>query len=597
MNAKRQLVERIRSHVDGNAIAIAHGEHRITYSALHALLDLRISVLRGHGAAGRLVAVERRKSADFVVDFLSVLAVGGTVVPLDPDTPADRRATFLELTRPELLLRNGVPLPLGGDGSLGIPDDGAFVYFTSGSTGIPKPVLGSAAAQRSFLEWFCPEFGIGEADRFAFLTGVSFEASLRDILPPLYAGATLVVPDSAGGDAPEATVAWLAGNDISVVTAVPSVARTWLRSARAPAPSVRAVFFVGEPLTADVLTGWPALFPNTAVRVNSYGSTEGGQATIYHRLQGRPPARVPAGRPVPGTRYCLIDPAAPLRPDVVRASLAEPATGGEIVVVSRSCSHGYLGMPAENAARFADLGGGLTAYRTGDLGQVDDRGDLCVLGRVDDQVKINGVRVHPAEVTRALRAHPAVDDAFVTAAASATDSADARLTAYVVPSRELSPLDLRRDLLDRLPPAMVPARFVRLPELPRARTGKVDRDALVRLAEHQPATDAFVPPSGDLECWLAEQVAALLDRDRVSASDDLFALGGDSITAARLAARLSGEFGVDLSLRSIFAAGTVAGVADAVVEHQLLAADPDEARALLDAVGGGAPDELRRESA
>ncbi|MGA8116408.1 MAG: AMP-binding protein, partial [Actinocatenispora sp.] len=436
VNAKQHLVELIRSHADRPepATALVHGDRSVGYRELGALIDERASALRAGGAGGTFVAIERRRSADYVLDYLSVLAVGGTVVPLDPDVPAERRATFLDLTRPEFVLRESGLVELAGDPLRQVPGDAAFIYFTSGSTGLPKPVLGSATALRSFLDWYGPEFGVGPHDRFGFVAGLSFEASLRDIFPPLAAGATLVIPADDETGSPEATVDWLARNEISVVTTVPSVARGWLRHGRTTCPSVRAAFFVGEPLARDVVNGWHATFPRTTVWVNSYGSTESGQATIYHRVTPGEDSieRVPAGRPVPGTRYCLIDRESTLDADLVRARLAEPPPSGEVVIVSRACSHGYLGLPAENAARFADLGDGVSAYRTGDLGRVDENGDLVVIGRVDDEVKINGVRVHPAEVLRAVRTHPAVGDAFVTATraaaagrAAAASSADA----------------------------------------------------------------------------------------------------------------------------------------------------------------------------
>ncbi len=648
MNDKQRLVELIRSHAGsagtggdarpgagpttdaGPRIAIEHGDRSISYRELGRLIDARVSTLVTHGAQGSFVAIERSKSPGFIVDFLAVLAVGGTVVPIDPEIPAERRATFLRLVRPEFLVRGPEVVPLDGDASRHAPADGAFVYFTSGSTGLPKPVLGSAAALRSFVEWFCPEFGIGAPDRLAFVTGLSFEASLRDIFPALTSGATLVIPQETPGEdrSPEATVGWLAAARITVLTVVPSVARGWLRAGGTTCPAVRAVFFVGEPPAGDVLAGWHAMFPGTTVRVNSYGSTESGQATIYRRIASgdETAERVPAGRPVPGTRYCFVDPEAALDAELVRARLDAPATSGEIVIVSRACSHGYLGLPDENAVRFAGLGDGVTAYRTGDLGRIED-GELVVVGRADDEVKINGVRVHPAEVTRALRALPAVADAFVASTRPAAGAAvpteasgeaggagpaggggsadgavgggagvaggagpagggpgEARLTAYVVPTdgTGLSVTELRRDLLDVLPLAMIPGRFVQVGALPTTRTGKIDRAALVELARDHAAEDEFVAPAGETECWLAERFVELLQVGRVSATDDLFSLGGDSITATRLASRILSDRGVQVSPRDIFAAATVRGIAAAIEAEELLAVDSDELMALLD---------------
>jgi acyl-coenzyme A synthetase/AMP-(fatty) acid ligase len=342
------------------------------------------------------------------------------------------------------------------------------------------------------------------------------------------------------------------------------------------------VFFLGEPLTGDIVERWPTVFPSTTVLVNSYGATESGQGTIIKRIPpGTRVDRVPAGRPVPGTRYCFVDPAAPLSSAVVEAALGRGGpTSGEIVVVGPGCSHGYLGMPDENRARFADLGNGITAYRTGDLGLVDPNGDLVVVGRADDEVKINGVRVHPAEVTRALRGHPAVVDAFVTTIP--------KLTGFLVPAGALDVAALRRDLLDTLPPAMIPARFVVLDRLPTGRTGKVDRAALLRLADRRVEVP-HVAPVGELECWVADRFTELFGAARVSALDDFFALGGDSMTATRLAARAGNDLGVDLSPRAVFAGATVTGIATAILERQVADTDPARLRELLDALD--APDD------
>lgn len=576
-SAKRQLVARIRSHPP-EAVAIEQGDRSITYGELSELVARRAAALDG-----QVTAVRRRKSIEYLADLLSVLDAGGIAVPIDPDLPRERQETFLRLARPTVTLGETGAAKLETEAWQGLPDDGLCIWFTSGSTGVPKPVLSSASAVKSFVDWFCPEFGFGPRDRFAFLTGVSFEASMRDIFPSLASGATLVLPEDEtdGTDA----LQWLADKRISVVTVVPSLARAWLRHGRVACPSVRAVFFVGEPVPADVLTGWHTAFPATTVRVNSYGSTEGGQATIFRRIAvNEREGLIPAGRPVPGTKYCFIAPESALTPGAVQAALDAAREAGEIVVVSRACSHGYLGLPEENATRFADLGGGLKAYRTGDLGRTSAGGELVVIGRADDEVKINGVRVHPAEVTTALRAHPAVADAFV----AATRSADAaRLTAFFVrtESARTDSAQLRRDLLDTLPLAFIPSRFVAVDGLPRTRTGKVDRAALTALADAE--APEFSEPAGEVERWLAAQLADIVGAQDISATDDLFALGADSIAAARLAARVASESGVDLSPKDIFAAATIRSLADLIVERQLLSADPQALAAALDALATG----------
>ena len=507
-NPKQQLVELILSYADvtGSHVAVEQGERSVNYPELRERVRERASLLAALGAPHTFVALERRKTPEFIVDFLAVLLIDGIVIPLDPDLPPERRARFLDLMQPRFLLGDSdiARRTVRSETPQRATDEAGWVYFTSGSTGMPKPVLGSAVGARSFVDWFIPEFSVRPSDRFAFLTDVSFEASLRDIFGPLAAGATVVLPTSDDTATPQTTVTWLAGAEISVVTVIPSVARGWLGRDWTVCPTVRAAFFVGEPLSRDVLAGWQQTFPATAIRVNSYGATESGQGTIYRRVAPDEAIteRVPAGRPVPGTRFCLVQPDAVLDAELVRQTLSRPASSGEIVIVSRACSLGYLGLPDENRARFAHLGGGVTGYRTGDLGTVDENGELVVIGRADAEVKINGVRVHPAEVTRALQDQPAIADGFVIATRTGET---AYLTGYVVPAEgcPLSIPKLRRGLMDTLPVAMIPTEFVELAELPRTRTGKVDRAALAGLTEQAPpAADA--PSFGEVAATIRD---------------------------------------------------------------------------------------------
>lgn len=533
-------IEQVRRHAETSPAhgAIECGGLTITYRELVERLDRRQAELASVVRPGVPFVIDRPRSPEFVVDFLAVLALGGVAVPIDPRLPAGRRA---------ILERH---LTVGET-----HEDGAYVFFTSGSTGTPKPVLGSAAALRHFLDWQVAEFGIGAPDRVAFLTALSFDVMVRDVMLPLWAGGTLVIPEPGEAEAPEDVVAWLTRRRISVVDVVPSVARSWLRYGAAPCPSVRTVFFAGEPLTGALVEQWHATFPATRVRVNFYGTTETTLPKVYKRLRRIEPTGglLPVGKPVPGATFTL-------------------AETGEIVLVSRYSSHGYLGLPEETSARFTRLAGGETAYRTGDLGRLDDAGDLLVVGRGDDEVKVNGVRIHPAEVAASIRAGGEVHDVFVTSGP---------LTAYVVPVR--APFDasaVRRDLMAVVPPAMVPARFVAVPALPQLPNGKVDRAALHRLDAAPPDTPP-VPPSGELECWVAAQWAELFGTSDVGANDDFFACGGDSITAMQLAARIRHDFGVALSVRAVFANATVALLAQEIADRQLAETDPDELLELL----------------
>jgi acyl-coenzyme A synthetase/AMP-(fatty) acid ligase/aryl carrier-like protein len=561
---KRVLIEEICAHsaTTPSLVAMECGSRSLTYRALHQRIAQRLRELSEFVSPGSFTTIERGRSIDFVVDFLAVLAAGGTPVPIDPALPQGRRERLLDR------IRQAAPAP----------GDGAYVFFTSGSTGTPKPVLGSAAALRSFLEWHCAEFGITPDDRVAFLTALSFDVSVRDMFLPLFSGATLVIPDEHEAATPEATVEWLRRQQISVVNVVPSVARSWLRHGRGTCDAVRTVFFAGEPLTGGLLEEWRAMFPRTLTRVNFYGTTETTLPKVYKRLlPGEPAGPLPAGVALPGGRFCLIDPDGPFDAETVCADWEEPRTTGEIVLVSKHSGHGYLDLPQENAARFADLGLGVTAYRTGDLGRVDENGELVVVGRTDDEVKINGVRIHPAEVEAAIR----VDSRFGEVAVTAQDG---RLTAYLA-GPDLDVAELRRGLVTTLPTAMIPTRFVRLDALPTLPNGKVDREALRDLDERPPGVP-FAEPIGEIEGWLAAQWPDLFGRGEVSANADFFAAGGDSIAAMRLAARIRRDLGITVTVREIFAASTFAGIAAEIADRQLLAVGGDELLAMLSAVEG-----------
>jgi amino acid adenylation domain-containing protein len=588
---KRSLLDRIYLHGTArkSEVAIECGARSVTYGTLSEYLSDRSDALSEFVKQGVFVAIERRRSFEFVMDFLTVLALGGIPVPIDLDLPEQRRERLLDLIRPGVLLAESDAIlcdqgPGTPDFTSAAIDDGAYVFFTSGSTGLPKPVLGSATALKFFLDWQCTEFGIESGDRIAFLTALSFDVAVRDIFLPLWAGATLVIPGAQEADSPEGTVAWLEHKDISVVNVVPSVARSWLRHGRTRCEAMRKVFFAGEPLTASLLEEWHTMFPETRVRANFYGTTETTLPKVFKRLRRTEEltGHLPAGRPVPEARYCLIEPRRPLEADLVRSALENPKAEGEIVLVSRYVGHGYVGMPTETAKRFVDLGGGVTAYRTGDLGRVDSSGELIVAGRTDDEMKINGVRIHPAEVATAIRSHGSVSEVFVTS----NQSGGPRLTAYVVPveGQHLDTTELRHRLLATVPQAMVPTRLVELAVLPTLPNGKVDRAALQELGEDHPPAKTFIAPSGEIECWLAEQWTGLFGTGAVSATDDFLALGGDSISAMQLASRIRRDLGATLSVRAIFARATVTAIAHEIADQHFLSMDSDELLAMLEHV-------------
>lgn len=592
--AKRGVIDRINFQAAKmpHKVAIECGTEEITYADLRTRIDERRRVLSASiREPGSFVAIERERSVELVVDFMAVLGLNGTPVVVDPQLPRHRREALLGLVRPVAVLRDSVPVvrdrePGGPVVPVSASEDGAYVFFTSGSSGQPKPVLGSAAALTAFLDWQSVEFSVRPHDRIAFLTALSFDVMVRDIFLPLWAGATLVIPTPGEADSPASTVEWMDVRGITMVNAVPSVARSWLRHGRGACAALRTVFFAGEPLDGGLLAEWDDRFPGVAARVNFYGTTETTLPKLYRVLDRIEPddGILPVGRPVPQSRFCLIDSDQPFDAHAVRTACANPRGGGEVVLVTPHASHGYLGMPVETSARFVELGDGVTAYRTGDIGRVNGSGELVVGGRTDDEVKINGVRIHPAEVVAAIRADERIRDAFV----APRRSGDHRLVAFVVPAsgHPLEPADLRRRLMTMLPPAMIPARFVTVEALPTLPSGKIDRAALQRIGEEQVDAAGFVEPSGPIERWLADAWADLFGVASVSATADFLAAGGDSILAMQLISRIRREFQVTMTVRMIFTAASLSDIAGEITDRQLLSMDADELLAMLDELEG-----------
>ncbi len=536
---------------------------------------------------GQVVAVTGGRSFGMVTSVVAVLASGGVLLTLDPRLPRERRRRMLELAGARFLLdAGGVAEPellagletrllavdpeareLGDADLVEVPpppaaDEPAYVFFTSGSTGTPKGVLGRAAGLAHFLAWQRTTFEVGPGDLAAQLTGLSFDVVLRDMLMPLTAGATLVLPEVEGSD----LLPWLAAERITRLHAVPSLARTWLAAWRAASreddgeaglPDLRTVFFAGEPLTDDLVRDWRRTFGAGCEVANLYGPTETTLARCCFRLGEEPlPGVQPVGRPLPETQALVL---AGERP----CGLGEP---GEIVLRTPFRSLGYLAAEEEDKRRFfpnpftADPGDLL--YRSGDLGAYRPDGTLAILGRVDDQVKIRGVRVELGEIQAVTERHPRVAEAVAVAAADGRG--ERRLAVYFVAAGEAPTIsELRRFLLGQLPEPLVPSAFVGLDALPLNANGKVDHAALPEVDEsaRPPLESVFVAPRSELERRLSELWQRLLGREHVGVDDNFFELGGHSLLLVEMQAALPEVAGASLPVVDLFRHPTVGALA------------------------------------
>ncbi len=501
-----------------------------------------------------------------MVGALAVLKAGGAYLPLDPSYPRERLELLLEDAGVDVLLAGpGVEPPVARlvrldgapAGAAGLPGPGeddprrlAYVVYTSGSTGQPKGVAVPHGGLANLVAWHRRAYGLTAADRATLIASPGFDAAVWEIWPALAAGASLHVPDEETRSAPERLLAWLAAERITVCFLPTPLAEAVLALAPPPGLALRELLTGGDRLRSSPPAGLPFRL------VNHYGPTESSVVATAGAVAPGGAAPPSLGGPIANTRVYLLD----------RGLLPVPAgVPGELCLGGAGLARGYLGRPDLTAERFvpdpfADPAGS-RLYRTGDLMRWAD-GGLEFLGRIDRQVKVRGARVEPGEIEAALLALPGVREAVVTLRDDLPGGPG--LAAYVV-GDGVAAGELRRALRSRLPEAMVPAAFVALAALPLTSHGKLDRAAL-------PAPEAETgegrprPPLTALEEVVAGIWADVLSLpvEAVGAQDGFFDLGGHSLVATRVTARLREAFGVELPLRTLFERPTLAATAEAL---------------------------------
>ncbi|MEO3844295.1 amino acid adenylation domain-containing protein [Streptomyces sp. B22F1] len=522
----------------------------VSYAELNARANRLAHAMAARGiGAEDVVALVLPRSVDLVVAELAVLKAGAAYLPVDPGYPPARRKFMLTDARPALVLDDPRTLaelaagqPATDPGIVVDPRRPAYVIYTSGSTGRPKGVMVPHTGVASLVAFHTERLRITPGSRIPQLASPGFDACTWEMCVALLTGATLVL--APGGD----PLAVLTEPGFGITHAfVPPSALSAVAEQDSP---VTTLAVGGEPVPPGLVARWA---PGRRL-MNVYGPTE-TTAMVTTSLPLTPDGTAPPiGRPHSGTRLYVLDGA--LRPVPVGAS-------GELYIAGVSLARGYLRRPGLTALRFvADPYGppGTRMYRTGDVVRWRADGQVDFVGRADRQVKIRGFRIEQEEVEAALLACPGVARAAVLARRDPPDG-DLRLVAYVVAAEDgLSGPLLRARLCARLPGFMVPAAFVMLGDLPLNANGKVDRDALPA-PEPDPEEAAGAPPRTPRERLLCELFADVLGVPRVGADTDFFALGGHSLQAIRLVARIRTALGADLALSALFEAPTPARLA------------------------------------
>ena len=565
-----------------DALALTDGKVALTYRELDDQASRLAEALRAHGAGpDAVIAICLERSAAFVVAALGVLRTGAAYLPIDPAAPPDRVAFMLEDATPRAIItearlddrppatacpRLDIHEVAAGSADPSAPADVpkhehlAYMIYTSGSTGRPKGVEVPHGSLANLVAWHRRAFDVTADDRASLYASPAFDAVVWEIWPYLVSGASVhVVPEAVRTD-PEALRDWLVAQSITIGF-VPTPVAERLIALPWPLWTPLRTLLTG----ADTLHRYPPEgLPFTLV--NNYGPTECTVVTTSGPVEPEPFGETlpTIGRPIDNVDVLVLDEA--MQP-------VPPGMPGELYIGGAGLARGYHGRPDLTTERFVAHPDepGARLYRTGDRARLLGDGRVAFLGRVDDQVKIRGYRVEPDEIVAALGALPGV--AACAIVARDDDAGERRLVAYVVPTagaslaREALVTALRRSL----PDYMVPATFVTLPALPLTTNGKVDRAALPAPDGGNTLRDGeIVAPHGEVETELAAILSSLLGVEEVSVQDNFFLLGGHSLLGTQLIVRVRDVFGVELSLRTLFDAPTIADLA-AEIERARLA--------------------------
>ena len=590
-----------------DAVAVIFENQQLTYGELNTQANQLAHYLQDIGVKPEvLVGIYLERSLSIIVTLLAILKAGGGYVPLDPDYPQQRLADISEDSQFSVLITQQKllnSLPVQGVKVIVLdtesemltnqspanpvsevkPENLTCLLYTSGSTGKPKGVMLTHAALVNHSSAISEVFALTSADRVLQFASFSFDVAAEEIFPTWYKGATVVLrptqmfPDFAS------LSQFIAQESLSVLNITPAYWHEWAvavsqDNATVP-PSLRLVAVGGDAVLPETVTIWRQVVGDRVNCLNVYGPTEASVTAIVHDLlhpQSETANSVLIGRPIANTQAYILD--RHLQPVPVGVK-------GELHLCGVRLARGYLNRPELTEEKFipnpfsGSRGAEILAnsqspvpssrlYKTGDLARYLPDGNIECFGRIDNQVKIRGFRIELGEIEAVLNQYIDVQTSCVIIREDTPG--DKYLVAYVVPYSEKIPTisELRQFLSRNLPLYMVPQAFVFLDFLPLTPNRKVDRRALPAPDLSSNRTDKYVAPRTPTEEMLAQIWAQVLKVEQVGIHDNFFELGGHSLLATQLVSRIRSHFQVELPLRSLFAAATVAQLADLIGQSQ-----------------------------
>ncbi|MEO1624175.1 MAG: amino acid adenylation domain-containing protein [Bacteroidota bacterium] len=562
-----------------HAIALQYGDQQLSYADLDAQSNRVANYLMENDCGkGTVVGVYLHRSIDMMVAIFGIQKAGAIYLPLSKDHPADRTAFILENSEAKLVfvetedagvspahLRKASVADARSSSDVSIAnaqaEDVAYIIYTSGSTGQPKGVLIQHRSLVNRLHWMQKSYQIGPKDVLLQKTPTVFDVSVWELFWWSICGARLVLAPPHAEKDPRQICELIDEAGVTTIHFVPSMLRAlvWYvcdNKERHHLSSLQRVFASGEALKTEESQLLLDLCPQTRL-YNLYGPTEATiDVSAYEVVKNHIPQNIPIGKPIDNTSLFIFNKEGHLQ------AIGHP---GELYIGGVNLAVGYLKRDELTREKFVQHPLNETArlYRTGDLARWLPDGNIEFLGRMDKQVKIRGNRIELGEIESVINSYEGIKSAIVL---TKEFNGNLQLVAYLLKEATVDQDDLIAHMSEKLPAYMIPSSFIELENIPLTVNGKVNRKAL--LAMERVAEESFVPCETKLEKQLANIWTDVLECEQVGAENSFFRMGGDSILALRLLARINSELAIDLSLVDLYEYPSIRSLATYIDQHQ-----------------------------
>lgn len=557
-----------------NNIAIVFKNSKITYKELNTQANI---VAHNLNYSSKYIGIFLPNSIDYVKSILGVLKSNNIFVPIDILAPNSRILNIINKTELKVIITNkensqnlknilnslGLDIDIiileniKSDNINNLPlksneNDEAYVVFTSGSTGEPKAIIGMQKSLSHFIHWEIKEFGIDKTFKISQLAGVTFDVSLRDIFTVLITGATLYIPEDRTNI--EYLAKWIEDEKLTLIHIVPSLFRLLVKEFEFNSyelSSLKNILLAGEALYGNDILNFNKLYPNIEL-VNLYGPSETTLAKIFNRINLKdvtnPNMIIPLGKPISNTAILIIK----------NSKLVKVKQIGEIYIKTPFRSKGYLGEDKLTDEVFIqnplsdkkDI-----IYKTGDMGRYQEDGTIEFVGRVDNQVKINGIRVELEEIEIAIKSYEKIENATIVTQIS--NNKEISILCYYIQKEDFKESDIKEYLIEEIPSYMIPNFFIKLEHFPLNFHGKIDKKSLPKPEDLIYMNRDFIEAKSDIEKDIIEIFSDILQIKKISTDISFSQLGGNSLNSISATSKISHKFGVEINIKDFFENQTV----------------------------------------